>query len=187
MEQPTGDAKNWTWVLERPCPECEFDAASIDRDDLGPLIRANAAAWRALLSRGAIVSQRPPTLPGDDVVWSGLEYGAHVRDVYKLFYDRVVQVLKKKTPTFDDWNQNEAAIEGRYHELEAAQVSYDLARVAGEMADAVDRVSGPDWERTGLRSDGASFTLQALVTYLLHDVSHHLADVERGYEAMTEA
>jgi hypothetical protein len=26
MEHPRPDDKNWTWVLERPCPACRFDA-----------------------------------------------------------------------------------------------------------------------------------------------------------------
>ena len=23
------DTKDWTWVLERPCPDCSFDAAAL--------------------------------------------------------------------------------------------------------------------------------------------------------------
>ena len=28
------DTKDWTWVLERPCPECGFDASSVSFDDV---------------------------------------------------------------------------------------------------------------------------------------------------------
>ena len=30
----TPDTKDWTWVLERPCPECGFEAAAHDVSDL---------------------------------------------------------------------------------------------------------------------------------------------------------
>lgn len=34
-----------------------------------------------------------------------------------------------------------------------------------------------DWERRGLRSNGSEFTVLTLAQYFLHDVVHHLHDV----------
>ena len=45
------DLKDWTWVLERRCPECCFSGAEVDREDLGHMIRDNALAWIAVLGR----------------------------------------------------------------------------------------------------------------------------------------
>ncbi len=45
------DDKDWTWVLQRPCPECGFEPASVDLDDVPKLARANAGAWREVLGR----------------------------------------------------------------------------------------------------------------------------------------
>jgi len=186
MEQPPPDSKDWSWVLQRPCPECGYDAASVERNQLGALIRTNAATWRRLLARGDLVKQRPPVSAGGEPRWSALEYGAHVRDVYGLFHERLNLVLTEDDPTFADWDQDEAAIEGRYAEQEPNRVAYDLATAAGRVADTVDRIADDQWARTGHRSDGAAFTAQSLVTYMLHDVTHHVADVEAGYEALTE-
>ena len=36
------DDKDWTWVLERPCPECGFDASTLAPESIAPLLRANA-------------------------------------------------------------------------------------------------------------------------------------------------
>lgn len=187
MEQPAGDDKNWTWVLERRCPECGFDASTIDRDELGARFRANAANWRTILGRGDIVSVRPPATAERAVIWSALEYGAHVRDVYEMFVARVTEMLKKDGPTFSDWDQDQAAIDGRYGEEDAGRVGYALAVSAGKLADILDRVSGEQWQRPGRRSDGSSFTVESIATYLLHDVVHHVADAEAGFEAITEA
>ena len=41
------DLKDWTWVIDRPCPECGYVAADIDATELGALVRDNAATWRA--------------------------------------------------------------------------------------------------------------------------------------------
>lgn len=35
-----------------------------------------------------------------------------------------------------------------------------------------------DWDRTGQRSDGFTFTVATLSRYLVHDLEHHLHDVD---------
>ena len=185
MAQPQPDNKNWTWVLAQSCTECGYDSAAPARSELGGLIRANAASWRSLLGRGDLVSQRPPTQPGQGPIWSALEYGAHVRDVYKVMGERLKLLLTKSNPTFSDWDQDRTAVEERYSEQDPKQVAYDLARNAGRVADMVDRVRDNQWDRAGSRSDGDTFTVESLIRYLLHDVTHHVADVERGYEALS--
>ena len=85
MIQP--DTKDWTWVLERHCDECGFDAATVARHDIGRLLRENAAAWRPVLARSD-VAIRP-----DEATWSPLEYACHVRDVFRLFAQRLALML----------------------------------------------------------------------------------------------
>jgi hypothetical protein len=38
-------------------------------------------------------------------------------------------------------------------------------------------VTGGQWQRTGRRSDGASFTVETFTRYFIHDPVHHLHDV----------
>ena len=38
----TPDTKDWTWVLDKPCPECGYDASTVAVADLAHRIRANA-------------------------------------------------------------------------------------------------------------------------------------------------
>ncbi len=187
MEHPEPDTKNWTWVLERACPECGFDGSKVDPTTVAAQVRANAAAWRGVLKRGDRVHQRPPSSPGSGPVWSALEYGAHVRDVYGLAVERLTLMLKKDAPAFANWDQDSAAIEGDYANEDVDKVSYDLAVNAGKFADLLDKVRGDQWERTGMRSDGSAFTVASFAVYLLHDPVHHLADVEQGFEALAEA
>ena len=45
------DTKDWTWVLERPCPECGFDASAVVRERIPETVRRNAADWQPVLTR----------------------------------------------------------------------------------------------------------------------------------------
>lgn len=179
--QPTPDTKNWTWVLERDCPDCGFTAASIEREALGGHIRANAARFRELLEHDQVAT-RPPSTEGE--VWSGLEYGAHVRDVYEIYHQRFSLMLNEDGAEFADWDQDASAIEKSYATDNPTQVAHDLAVNAGKLADLLDNVSGDAWQRTGLRSDGSAFTVESMGLYLLHDPVHHVWDVETGYAAL---
>ncbi len=184
MEQPRPEDKDWTWVLDRPCPQCGFDADTVDRAGLAARIRSSAAVWRAVLGRGPVVALRPPDDPDRGPVWSALEYGSHARDVYHLMAERLRLMLTKNDPQFLDWDPDAAAVEQRYAEQDPQRVGYDLAVEAGKVADILDRVRDNQWTRAGRRSDGQTFTVEGLATYLFHDVVHHLHDVEAGFRAL---
>ena len=172
------DTKDWTWVLERVCPECGSDVRSFPRDEVGTRIRDNAALWPALLR-----DPRARTRPADDV-WSALEYGCHVRDVFRLYDERLRMMLEIDDPTYPNWDQDETAVRDRYSEQEPVVVASEFAAAAADLADRLDTVHGELWERTGTRSDGARFTVESFARYLLHDPVHHVHDVERGYERL---
>lgn len=165
------DTKNWTWVLDRPCGECGFDAATIAPTAVAAIARANAAAWPAVLAAPG-VALRP-----DENTWSSLEYAAHVRDVFRIFQVRLGLMLTETDPLFPNWDQDETAIAQNYGGQDPATVSHELVAAGTAFADDLDAVPHGAWSRTGHRSDGASFTVATLATYFLHDVVHHLHDV----------
>ena len=165
------DSKNWTWVLERPCAECGFDAATITEREVSAIVRVNVAAWPAVLQR-ADVAVRP-----DDSTWSGLEYAAHVRDVFRLYRARLRLMLDKDDPIYPNWDQDETALVERYNEQDPATVATEIVEAGSALADAFDAVPADSWHRPGRRSDGARFTVASFAVYLAHDPTHHLWDV----------
>ncbi|MGA1835617.1 DinB family protein [Herbiconiux sp. 11R-BC] len=165
------DTKNWTWVLERECSECGFDSSVTAAEEVPALLRANAAAWPAVLGRDD-VAVRP-----DDTTWSALEYAAHVRDVFRIFRVRLALMLENDGPEFANWDQDATAVEERYNEQDPAVVSAELTGAAEAFAAAIEAVPDDAWERTGFRSDGSYFTVDTLVRYFIHDPVHHLHDV----------
>jgi hypothetical protein len=168
----TPDTKNWTWVLEKPCPECGFDASTFEATDVADMIRANAASWPAVLER-ADVRERP-----DDSTWSKLEYAAHVRDVFRIYLYRLGLMLAEDDPLFLNWDQDATAVEERYNEQSPEVVSAELVADAAALADAFDTVA--DWGRPGRRSDGVAFTIETFAKYFIHDPIHHLWDVTKA-------
>lgn len=171
-EPIVADDKDWTWVLERPCPECGFDARAVDVRLVGDAIRDTADAWGEVLDGdGTAVRSRP-----SPERWSPLEYGAHVRDVYDLFLRRLRSMLDTHDPLFPNWDQDETAVASRYDLQDPAVVAIELRARAEVLADAFDEVHGDQWERPGRRSDGARFTVESFARYLIHDPVHHLWD-----------
>ncbi|MGH3262647.1 MAG: DinB family protein, partial [Trebonia sp.] len=165
------DAKDWTWVLRRPCPECGFDTASFPRQDIPAMIRANAAAWREpLAARDAVRRPRSDR-------WSPLEYGCHVRDVLKLYDYRLGLMLTEDDPLYPNWDQDETAVADRYDTQDPATVADELAAAAEASATSFAAVGDAQWDRPGRRGDGAAFTVESFTRYFLHDPVHHLYDV----------
>ncbi|HEY7069271.1 MAG TPA: DinB family protein, partial [Acidimicrobiales bacterium] len=167
---------------ERRCPECGFEAGVIDVTAVGDLVRDNAAAWQALLARPAGELARRPS----EDRWSALEYACHVRDVLVLYDERLHLMLTEDDPDFANWDQDVAAIEGRYAEQDPARVAADIAAGAAVIAERFDGVPEGAWGRTGNRSDGAQFTIESFARYFIHDPVHHVDDVEKGF-AMLQA
>jgi hypothetical protein len=167
----TPDTKNWTWVLERACPECGFDAAKVARNDVVRLLDEKSEQWVGVLQR-ADVRARP-----DEETWSPLEYACHVRDVFRVFDGRIALMLAEDDPTYPNWDQDRTVIDDDYAAQDPQQVATELLAAAGALAARFAGVSGPQWSRTGTRGDGSRFTVESLARYMIHDPIHHLYDV----------
>jgi hypothetical protein len=165
------DTKNWTWVIERPCPDCGFDAANYPDSAIAGAVRDNASAWPGVLTRPD-VRTRP-----DDSTWSALEYSAHVRDVLGVYRERLRLMVETDDPLYPNWDQDETAIAERYNEQDPATVATQLERRALDIAATFDALTAEQWLRLGRRSDGAEFTVSSIAKYMTHDLVHHRWDV----------
>ncbi|MGO9962781.1 MAG: DinB family protein [Acidimicrobiales bacterium] len=167
------DSKDWTWVLERRCPECGFVSAELPRDQIAPMIRTNAVAWKDILADDPVRLR----LREHDDRWSRLEYACHVRDVFRIFDERLHLMVTSDDPTFQNWDQDRTAVEDRYGDQDPQTVGVELSEAGAALASSFDQVEAAAWERLGTRSDGAHFTVMTIGRYALHDVVHHLHDV----------
>lgn len=167
------ETKDWTWVLTRRCPQCGENVGTLAVPEMVSKLRSLAPQWkRTANAPGAALRPNPNT-------WSPLEYAAHVRDALAVFAERVELMLTRDSPTFPDWDQNAAALAGNYQAAEPNLVAVEVENAIEASALLLERLEPATYERRGLRSDGASFTVQTLAQYFVHDVAHHLDDAQR--------
>jgi hypothetical protein len=180
MSEPAAiepDTKDWTWVVDRPCPECGFDASAVAREEIGAQVRVNAQEWLQALAAPQAAERPEPT------VWSPVEYACHVRDVHVVMGSRLALMLGQDAPEFADWDQGQTAVAERYDQQRPDDVAGELVAEAERVAATYDSVTGDAWQRTGTRSNGSRFTVETLGRYHLHDVFHHTWDVRWVHEA----
>ncbi|WP_206062810.1 DinB family protein [Nocardioides piscis] len=172
MPQPLEpDTKDWTWVIDRACPECGFDPHAQSLADVPRLLHDTAMVFSQVLRRPGVRERPAPE------TWSPLEYACHVRDVHRIFGERVELILSQDVPVFANWDQDQAAIDAAYADQDPAVVDLDLIEAAGHVAGLYSTVTPQTAGRRGLRSNGSEFTLETLGLYHLHDVVHHVHDV----------
>ncbi|WP_067674352.1 DinB family protein [Nocardia miyunensis] len=182
--------KDWTWVLDESCPECGFDGPAIAYDAVPGLTRAAAARFAAALERPDI-AVRP-----DESTWAPIEYAAHVRDVCRMFRYRLdialgnpatppaITAFEATTgsaeglPVFANWDQDRTAEAGAYLAQTPATVAAELTDAAETVSRAFESVPEADRSRAARRSNGSLFTVDTMATYFLHDLVHHLHDIQ---------
>lgn len=97
------DTKDWTWVLDHPCPEGGLDAVALAVEDLPLLLEGTTRSRSDVLGRDDVRER-----PGSGV-WAPLEYAAHVRDVHQVFDERLRLMLSQDGPHVADRDQDETA------------------------------------------------------------------------------
>lgn len=167
----TPDTKDWTWVRGAACPECGFDGREVDPRQAPEEIRRMAAAFAAVLDRSDVAVRVRPDR------WSDLEYVCHVRDVCRVYDRRLELMVTEDDPLYPNWDQDATAIEDAYAAQDPLVVRTELIAAADALARRYERLAEADWARPGRRDDGATFTVESMTRYLLHDPHHHLVDV----------
>ena len=167
---PVPEDRDWTYVVTEGCTECGF--IPFDPEAAPRRIRAAVPRWREVLARPTAGDRPAPA------VWSSLEYACHVRDVCRTMGHRVELMVATDGARFANWDQDATAIEDRYWAQDPETVADELATAAGDAASVIEAVSGDTWQQRGVRSNGSEFTVATLAVYFLHDVEHHLHDVD---------
>jgi hypothetical protein len=168
---PEPDVKDWTWVLDRPCPQCGFDTAGVTLADLPDLVDGVVRTFEARLAEPD-AADRPQA-----AVWSPLEYACHVRDVCLVFAERLARMLGEDDPHFANWDQDATAVDERYWEQDPHVVAAEFRAAATALARDFAAVPADQQQRPGRRSDGSRFSVASIGRYFLHDLVHHAHDI----------
>ena len=158
------------------CDECRFDYYGFARTEIPDRLRASAAdhVERLTETPAAFLRERP--LPG----WSALEYGCHVRDVLVVQAERIDQAQREDSPEFVPMGRDVRAVATRYNEQDPPTVAGQLTAAADALAFQLESLDDTGWARTGVYSypERELRDVDWIARHTLHELSHHLTDVD---------
>src|SRR5262249_18008146 len=154
------------------CPQCGLHPGAEQPEVLGTMAVELAAAWREFLMTADEESLRTNPEPG---VFSPVQYGAHVRDILRVYGDRVLLAIAEddpEVPTFhppeDEWD--------RYNALGREELADDLEAQAERLAAILDALDDDAWSRTVTRQALVAgtdnvyrFTVAGIAAYAVHE------------------
>ena len=148
----------------------------MDRASLGTELMESAAAWRDFLMEADETYLRTNPAPG---IFSPMQYGAHVRDILRVYGDRILIMLEEDSPVFAQFNPAESVWAG-YNRLGRSELADDLEAQAGRLATILGGLQRAQWSLTMTRDGGGDgvhrFTVSGLASYAVHEAHHHLLD-----------
>jgi hypothetical protein len=148
----------------------------MDRALLGPALLRSAGEWRRFLVNADDAYLRTIPAPG---IFSPIQYGAHVRDIERVYGDRILLMLQEENPVFPQFNPDEDSWSA-FNEIEVTALADQIGEQAQRLADILAGLARDDWSRTMVRDGGSdgvySFTVAGLASYAVHESRHHLLD-----------
>lgn len=161
-----------------PCQECGFAYDLVTPEAFAGLVRTAAGAYPALLAATPEDALRRRPEPG---TWSPLEYACHVRDVLLVQRERVLAARRVDTPVAEPMGRDERVEHDGYADQRPVDVARQLGDAAAMFAHALERLEGGAWDRTLVYTypERAERPLRWLAAHTLHELRHHLRDVER--------
>jgi hypothetical protein len=173
-----GEGWEWTRIQQEACPQCGDNPSSRPPGQLGTLAVERAAKWREFLMHADETFLR--TNPEAEVfVFSPLQYGAHVRDMLKVYGDRMVLGLDHDKPTSPLFYPAQEVFE-EYNQLGADELATDIERWAKRLATLTAGMEPSSWSRTVINDRGVygicTFTIAGLACNAVHEAHHHLLD-----------
>jgi hypothetical protein len=157
------------------CPECGFvydlGQAEAAGDDVQERVADVAATLR---QRGVDVRLRSRL-----EVWSGLEYGCHLRDVLLVQRERVLAARRADRADCAPMGRDERVVHDGYAEQDPDDVARQLTDAATMFANVLARLAPADWGRTVVYNypETAERSLRWLAVHTVHEAQHHLRDI----------
>jgi hypothetical protein len=165
-------------ALDR-CEICGFVYDVGISADVAPQIVSNAALISAIVGAENPTATRRP----DADTWSILEYGCHVRDVLLVQRERVLLALRADEPHVVAMGRDERVEADGYNDQRPTDVARQIGDAALMFGGVVSRLNEQSWQRTMIYvyPNPASRSLSWVAIHTLHELIHHLGDIQRQY------
>lgn len=178
LRRDRGEGWDWTRIQRDPCPQCGLHPAALAPSALGELAVRYSADWREFLLGAEDGYLRHSPEPG---VFSPIQYAAHVRDILRVYGDRMILGVEQDSPTVPIFNPPQEVFES-YNRLGAEEIADDLEAQARRLATIIEEMDGDSWARTVVNDRGPygvyTFTISGLACNAVHEAHHHLLDAK---------
>jgi hypothetical protein len=167
------------------CADCGFEYFGFPRSEIAPQLRALAADHVVRLEETAPAAHlREHPVEG----WSALEYACHVRDVLLNQRTRIQQALVEDQPEFVPMGRDELPARLRYNEQPPHPVAAELTAAADALAALLEGLDEVGWARTGVYGYPTRELRDVdwIGRHTVHELHHHLLDVDRVLQAVLE-
>ncbi len=159
------------------CEECGF-VYHLDHAAAATRIVPDLAGEMAQLLRTPGADLRGRREPE---VWSPLEYGCHLRDVFLVQRERVLLARRVDRPELTSMGRDERVEHDGYDSQDPEDVARQLTDAGLMFGGVLARFGAADWEREVLYPypDPTPRTLAWVAVHTVHEARHHLMDVRR--------
>jgi DNA segregation ATPase FtsK/SpoIIIE, S-DNA-T family len=159
------------------CEQCGFRYESLAVADIAGRLRDGPEGYRLALT--STFPERILLRPRPDV-WSALEYACHVRDVLLVQRDRAILAQVEDRPSFARMHREERVALCRYNDQGVDDVLAQLKMAGALCALVFSRLDDVALSRRLVYNwpDAAERDLAWLGRHTVHEVEHHLQDVD---------
>ena len=159
--------------MDELCAECGFRYDTDDAPAAAETIRRLAGEVAAALRTPTdLAARRRPEL------WSPLEYGCHIRDVFLMQRERVLTARRQSGFTPMTMGRDARVEHEGYAEQDPTDVARQVVDAAAMFGNALDRL-GPDWDNEMVYSwpEPRLRSLRWVAVHTVHEARHHLGDI----------
>jgi hypothetical protein len=141
------------------------------------LARLEAAPSRLATALRAFSKEALQLQPAPDK-WSAIEIACHLRDIDRLYAERVSKAAFSDRPSF--WMMDNALVSRKlaYREADAAAVLKEHRKRRQDLLSLLRALPHGHWQRTGLHPTRGELTIEKLATVIADHDERHLAQIE---------
>jgi uncharacterized damage-inducible protein DinB len=141
------------------------------------LARLEAAPSRLATALRAFSKESLSQQPAPDK-WSAIEIACHLRDIDRLYTERVTKAAFSDRPAF--WMMDNTLVSEKlaYRTSEAAAVLKEHRRRRQDLLSLLRALPHESWQRTGLHPTRGELTIEKLASVIADHDDRHLAQIE---------
>jgi DinB superfamily len=126
-----------------------------------------------------VTQEEAKTFRETPTAWTILEVMCHLKDFEVVFIERVEVMLKKITPTFAAFDQNEAVLENKYSEQTLSEVVQAFSLYRERTISLFKNLEPQQWQRMGLHPKRGRMSMTDMPENLIFHDTKHIRQVSR--------